>query len=375
MRILFPLMAFYPSQIGGVSITTYWLTKALYKEKIDVTIVSTNVGIEKTQIETNKFIRTDYGKVFYGQGNAFNPKIILKALSQVKHNDIVHINGLFDPIGLVTFIYTRLFFPSKILICSTRGVLSSVALSYSPVRKRFSLLFYRMQNKNVYFHGTSQKEIEEIKKVLKIKKNYFYLPNYIEPKKRFKNIELKKKFIFLGRIHPIKSIENLITAISVSNFFLINGFILEIVGTFENRHVSYYNKLKKLVQKLGLDNTVKFSGHIEGKDKERKLAESYALVLPSSTENFGNVVLEALNHGTPVIASKYTPWEILEKYKTGIYTDNTPQALANSIDSIIKMNKKEYLSYRTNSINLIVNKYTIKNNIYNWVERYNTYIK
>ena len=51
---------------------------------------------------------------------------------------------------------------------------------------------------------------------------------------------------------------------------------------------------------------------MDGEEKNKVIASNMALVLPSKSENFGNVVLEALAQGTPVIASKNTPWQILD---------------------------------------------------------------
>tara|TARA_Y100000590_G_scaffold141270_3_gene162058 strand:- start:1245 stop:2372 length:1128 start_codon:yes stop_codon:yes gene_type:complete len=375
MRILFPLLAYYPSQVGGPANTIYWLAKALSREKVDVTIVSTNLGLENNQVKTDSFIKTNYGKIYYGEGSGFNIKTIIQSLSEVKHHDIIHTNGLFDPIGLVTFFYAKLLYPSKTIICSVRGGLSPSALKYSYLRKYFVLFLYRLTNKNIYFHATSKKEIEDIKKILKINKNCFYIPNYIEPTKRFKNKIRKKKIVFLGRIHPIKSIENLIEAVSISKSFNKNNFHLDIIGTYESRYKDYYNILNDLVKKLNMQNKIKFLGHIEGEKKNKKIAESYALVLPSKSENFGNVILEALNQGTPVIASKGTPWKLVEKNNAGFYCSNDCNSLSNAIDSLISLSKKEYSEYQENCLKLIDQKYNIKNNIDNWLKVYSSYKK
>ena len=64
--------------------------------------------------------------------------------------------------------------------------------------------------------------------------------------------------------------------------------------------------------------------------------------MPSHTENFGIVAVEAMAQGTPVIASKNTPWEIIEKRKAGFWSENNPMALKKSIIQILKLKIDEY---------------------------------
>ena len=53
--------------------------------------------------------------------------------------------------------------------------------------------------------------------------------------------------------------------------------------------------------------------------RKSSLLRGKCLVMPSHTENFGIVAVEAMAQGTPVIASKNTPWEIIEKRKAGFW--------------------------------------------------------
>ena len=69
------------------------------------------------------------------------------------------------------------------------------------------------------------------------------------------------------------------------------------------------------------------------------------LVLPSHTENFGIVAAEALNQKTPVIASKHTPWGVLETKHAGFHIDNTPQAMTKAVITLLQ----DVESYRKNT--------------------------
>jgi glycosyltransferase involved in cell wall biosynthesis len=99
-------------------------------------------------------------------------------------------------------------------------------------------------------------------------------------------------------------------------------------------------------------------------------AKAYALILPSETENFGNVVVEALNHGTPVIASKGTPWSILETYNAGYHCSNDPELLSKAIDKLLSLSHIDYNEMSANSIKLVEDKFDVNSNILKWITVY-----
>ena len=122
---------------------------------------------------------------------------------------------------------------------------------------------------------------------------------------------------------------------------------LIIAGNYNNK---YGGKLKDLCKGLNLSNTVDFIGHIEKQTKDSIYANAYVTVMPSHNENFGNVAVESLAQGTPVIASTGTPWQILEKHNAGYWIPNSPESIAESLDKILTLTKQEY-----DLINFLIN--------------------
>lgn len=61
---------------------------------------------------------------------------------------------------------------------------------------------------------------------------------------------------------------------------------------------------KRLARRLGIEDRVHFLGWVSEHDKHRILAEAQAFIHPSRWEAFGIAPLEALAHGTPVVAAR-----------------------------------------------------------------------
>lgn len=366
IKILFPLGAYFPSQIGGPCNTVYWHVSEISKYNIDPVIITSTLGINEKEVVSNYYLKNKYGKVYYGEGGRYNFRTILHTLKNIKNTDIIHLNGLFDFVSIITFTYCRIFCNKKPIVWSVRGELNPEALVFNTLKKKPILFFYKKNYKKVFFHATSIQEKADIEEKFP-HANVFLMPNLLIPYERINNLNKKKQFLFVGRIHEIKGLDKLINAFNLSKKFRNSNYEMIIVGKPEERHLGYYEELKKLISKFELQDKIKFVGHIIGFEKEVYYAESKFLFLPSETENFGNVVVEALNQNTPVIASKGTPWEILEKYKCGFHIENSPDVIAEYIDKIIDMPENTYINYSYNACKLVDENFSINLRIKDWI--------
>jgi glycosyltransferase involved in cell wall biosynthesis len=135
--------------------------------------------------------------------------------------------------------------------------------------------------------------------------------------------------LFLGRLNWKKGLDRLIEAMAE-----VPGGHLAIVGNDED---GLLPELAGQVQALGIAERVSFVPRgVEGGDKEALFAAASLVVLPSLSENFGNVVLEAMIRGRPVIASpEVGAAGIAAGAGAGLVFDGTPEDLAAKIREVL----------------------------------------
>ena len=373
MKVLFPIGTIFPSQQGGPSNTVYWMAKALNTEGVEVTIISTNLGIDLNTIASNKWIDTNYGQVIYTSEwfHSLPLRLIFLSLKKLKEADIVHLTSIFYPPSWILAPIALL--QGKKIIWSVRGNFEESALKIASWKKRPIIwLINQFLKKKTVFHTTSPLETQNTQNILGKDTLICEIPNYLElPSPILKNID-KKYFLYVGRLHPIKAIDNLIEALALSNKFLKSEFVLSIVGDNDS---DYARSLLDLTTKLNLSDKVQFLGHLENDEKQEIYAHAYFSFLMSHSENFGNVVIESLAQGTPVVASQGTPWQILEKQNAGFWIDNSPQSIAATIDKILSIDIQDYKSMVNNAQELAREQFDINKNIGKWIDIYSKILK
>ena len=111
---------------------------------------------------------------------------------------------------------------------------------------------------------------------------------------------------FVGRIQPHKGPEVLIRATSelVKHTPLLrHKLIVNVVGGASGANTEEVDRLKELSTWLGIDDVVRFSPPVPRKDLPQWYRAADLVVVPSYSESFGLVALEAQACGTPVVAT------------------------------------------------------------------------
>lgn len=267
------------------------------------------------------------------------PLFAWESYLEAKRADLVHITGLFAMPSMQALLAARL--AKRPVVLSPRGVLERAALQMGrrAQKKAWLRAFSPLLSKVTLFHATSEEERRSIERVFGKRAPVVIVPNGTElpPVDYVTEFRARSegppRIGFVGRIHPIKALEELIEAAALLVQRGID-FELRIAGPTQDR--AYRQSLEQRISELALGRHVRFEGEIHGERKDAFYASSRILALPSRSENFGNVVVEALAFGTPVVASLGTPWRHLEAVGAGRWVRNDPESLANAIEPYLQ---------------------------------------
>ncbi len=256
-------------------------------------------------------------------------------------------------------------------IVTPHGVFSEWALKRNKILK---ILFWNVfQKRSLHsvsaFIATSEQECLDIR-AFGLKQPIALIPLGIEITNELPKYEKAKikTIIFLGRIHPVKGIEDLLFAWKIIEKEFPD-WILRIAGPCED---DYYDKIKKLSANLQLKK-IEFLEELRDKDKEEFFLSSDLFILPSHTENFGLAIAEALSFGIPVITTVKTPWKDLLYYKAGWYIKDDELSIIYCLREVLQKEREELQKIGKNGRELIRQKYSTKINaektliLYNWI--------
>jgi len=340
IKILLISNTFWPAKFwGGPIFSTFYLFDSVTKQdpgSIFVEVLTTNAGdtsglldLECAEgVAINDWMRVSYFKRI---GNTQISIGLIKALVTRAHEfDVVYVNGVFSELSLVALVVSRL---KKIKsIIAPRGSLYFKTGEVGSLKKKLFCWALRLvSSKYVWAHSTSGSETLTVNEKLSGMK-VIELPNgVVSPSTseiRPRQAHNKFQLLFVGRLHPKKQVEVAIESL----VYLKRDHTLWIAGEGCS---TYTQHLENLCVKLGVSSRVSFLGFVDGKEKEELYANSGVLLLPSKHENFGNVVLESLAFGTPVVASVTTPWSVLEKAGCGECVPTNAKDFASAVRRLV----------------------------------------
>jgi glycosyltransferase involved in cell wall biosynthesis len=291
-----------------------------------------------------------------------SPSAVSWLSTNMHRYDILDIHYLFSFVPLMSrSIARRRNFPYTV---RTMGQLSPWALRQSKLKKQ---LFFKLQEfRNLAgadaLHSTSRAEENDIRE-FGLKNPILNIPLGVETPELTDSTakSIRNKYdipenafvvLFLSRLHYKKRPDLLIEVIAE----LRDKFNLHLIIAGSGDPV-YENELKILAERHRMNDTITFTGFVEGAEKNELLQGSDLFVLPSYSENFGIAVAESLAAGTPVvITSDVQIAEYVKAYDAGIVIRGEKESLRKAIEDCVQ-NRDRLDKFRANALKLVHDKF------------------
>jgi len=246
-------------------------------------------------------------------GNAFSGrfklsfKLLFHIRKKIEGNSriIFHFHGLWMWVNFLPLLIQNIYY-----IYSPHGSISQHTTKNWGLTRRFIFKYFQLMvlNRALFVHATSNLEAQWLitagvkKDLIKViplfdnKVNFTVLQSYLHQKNR-------NRFIFVGRIAPIKNLEIFLRAFKdISNKY--KNAKLVVIGKLGSK---YSSKLKSKFQ----CRSITFKGEKSSVEINKLMLKSNYLVLPSLSENFSYSALEACNAACKLVVSNQTPWNQL----------------------------------------------------------------
>jgi glycosyltransferase involved in cell wall biosynthesis len=337
VNVLHLTPSFYPALYwGGPTESGYALCRHLSRLGCSVRVLTSNDNgptvVDQptcTDVVLDDGVTVRYCRRAIGD---FAPRWLAELPRWMRWADMVHLTAVFSASTPPALAAAALY--RKPMVWTPRGSLQPYGLHRRQAFKRAWLRVCRLvRPSQLVLHTTSEQEQADTAQAWPYSPSLLIGNGVDIPQRRPRpdrsgdagNLRL----LFLGRLHPVKALENLISAC-----LLVPAVTLTIAGGGDP---TYTRKLQTLVDGLDLAARVRFTGAVTGAAKEAAFAAADVFVMPSQSENFGMAIAEALARELPVIASTGTPWRQLEERGCGLWVDNTPASLADAIRRIAGM--------------------------------------
>ncbi len=343
MRLLHVVPSYYPAvRYGGPIRSVHGLCRALARRGHDVHVYTTNVdGAGVSAVPTDRPVELDGVLVHYfpvtSPRRLYRSPAMARALRfAVAGFDAVHLHSVFLwPTWAAARAARRARVP---YLLSPRGMLVADLIA---ARNRWvktawiRLIERRTLAEAAALHVTAELEAVELRALglrlppLRTVPNGLDIPPLpLTPSSGPEAAGIKPYALFLSRLSWKKGLDRLIEA-----WRLVPALDLVIAGPDED---GYRAGIEAMVRDQGLADRVRFIGQVSDDDKWPLYRDALLFVLPSYSENFGNVVIEAMAMSCPVIVTPDVgAAAAVTEAGAGLVTSNEPAALAQAVNVLL----------------------------------------
>ncbi len=275
-------------------------------------------------ITSNEWNSMDGFDSFYIGRKSLTYHTIKHLLTQSVEYDVLYLNSLFSfYFTLLPLWIVKINKPDTKIILAPRGMLGKGALAIKASKKQIYLKTARLLGlyRNITWHASTELESREIHAIFGKDVRVVIAPNLVSLPDDTKIFHITKepgtaRFVFISRVSVKK---NLHKALHLLKEVQANGkkkIEFDIYGPVEDK--AYWLKCEGMIGSLReKDIDVTYKGVLPNGEIRTKLEEYHFFFMPTSHENFGHAIVEALAAGRPAIISDQTPWRGLETHECG----------------------------------------------------------
>ena len=354
MKITFIVSGFFPYKLAGAELAAYNTTKSLAKLGHEVHVISTQGhDLPAESREEGLYvhrIRVVRKRFLYPVTYFINSLTVLRKINP----DLLQIQGLFwIPTAYLIKIVLRI--P---IIVRAQG--SDVYYPASRLRRFYPYLLKKADAVVVLTNDMSNALRNICDREIVIIPTGIDLDSHVPLPRNEARTTLGMKLeeviiLFVGRLHPIKGVNYLLEAMEIIKRSVPN-IRLMIVGDGKERE-----RLEERSEQLRLVDIVTFVGQVPNNRVHEYMSAGDVFVLPSLSEGFANVNLEAMAAGLPIIATRVRgiPEFIIDR-KNGFLVN--PGDATDLADKLLVLIKDRELRTKISKQNLKdVKKYSLDN--------------
>lgn len=343
LRILHVVSAYFPAvRYGGPIRSVHGLAAALARRGHDVQVYTTNMdGDSLLDVPTDRPVDLEGVSVHYFPVPVlkrlfWSPRLGRRLREEVGGFDVVHIHAVYLwPMLAAARAAARAGVP---YVVAPRGMLiRDVIFRKSRWAKMAWIHLFERTTlaRAAAVHVTAELEGTELRALGLPARHIACIANGVDSPREhaplsagpFANLS-GRYVLFLSRISWKKGLDRLIRA-----WQWVPDVPLVIAG---NDDENYQPTLVELARSLGIEARVLFVGPAEDADKWALYEQAQLFVLPSYSENFGNVVAEAMSMGCPVVVTAEVGIApLVSATGAGVVCDGAPEQLARTINDLL----------------------------------------
>jgi poly(glycerol-phosphate) alpha-glucosyltransferase len=357
----------------GCGVPPVVLGHAIHQQRLGLEVSVFGIGDPYTEEDLKKYDLESVDVRLFEKSRmlrrlAYAPGLRAALLQEDGRNAIVHLHGIWMHISTATLRWGKA--KGGLYLVAPQGSLDEWALRRSRWKKRVAGWLWENENlsRASCLHAVTDQEYKNMRDY-GLRNPVCVVPNGIDLKEfeplpdpalfaeAFPQASGKRILLFLSRLYPKKGIANLLRAWSAVASKTDN-WTLVLAGPEFDEARGHKQELISVADQLGVTPSVLFVGPLYGAAKYQAYAAADAFVLPSLSEGFASVVLEAMACRLPVLITRNCYFDEVEETGAGFVTGTGVESLAGGLENLLGLSDGRRTGMGVRGRELVARKYT-----------------